>query len=354
MPTSLPTYDDGQTVREGDAVMTTDGLEAAQVVQFLGPASAPNLVVLQPASGRQQAHHVIAGRASGLLLLGRDGTDPEAAALQHLRQRADGGDGPARFALGSRLLLGRGVAADKPGGFALLQQAALGGHAEAQHMVGTMTRDPAQGLRFWRLAAEQGHVLAQFDLGLAHHLGRRAEQDYAQAAQWYHRAASQGQLAALYNLGQAWAKSPQHAERADTGIDWVRARAKVGDGVAAWVMGQCATDGRHGEPRDAVQAVAWYRIGAAAQHGPSLCNLADKFEHGLGVRQDLPEAVRLYHEAAQQNVVAAQFALGQLFRDGRGVRADRARAIQWFTVAAHHGWPGAQQALDALQTGGRP
>ena len=48
-------------------------------------------------------------------------------------------------------------------------------------------------------AAGQGHVLAQFSLGLLHSQGHGVEQDYVQAYVWYNIAAAQGNATALKN-----------------------------------------------------------------------------------------------------------------------------------------------------------
>jgi hypothetical protein len=57
-----------------------------------------------------------------------------------------------------------------------------------------------EAVTWYRRAADQGNVLAQFNLGTMYHQGQGVPQDYAQALTWYRRAAAQGEAVAQYNL----------------------------------------------------------------------------------------------------------------------------------------------------------
>ena len=48
--------------------------------------------------------------------------------------------------------------------------------------------------------AEKGDAVAQFILGFMYDEGKGVPQDYAEAAKWYRKAAKQGNIAAQYNL----------------------------------------------------------------------------------------------------------------------------------------------------------
>jgi TPR repeat protein len=65
--------------------------------------------------------------------------------------------------------------------------------------------DPRQATLWYRKAAEQGHALAQFALGLRHDSGHGAERDYEAAHFWYLCAARQGHARAQFNLGVMYA-----------------------------------------------------------------------------------------------------------------------------------------------------
>jgi TPR repeat protein len=67
-----------------------------------------------------------------------------------------------------------------------------------------VAQDFAEAMRFYRLAAAQGHANAQFNLGIMFENGRGVAQDRAEAIQWYRLAAAQGHeraTAVLRRLG---------------------------------------------------------------------------------------------------------------------------------------------------------
>jgi tetratricopeptide (TPR) repeat protein len=63
-----------------------------------------------------------------------------------------------------------------------------------------VTLDDAEALKWYRKAAEQGHVSAQYNLGVMYGKGEGVTQDYAEALKWYRKAAEQGHAKAQNNL----------------------------------------------------------------------------------------------------------------------------------------------------------
>ncbi|MBT5524960.1 MAG: sel1 repeat family protein, partial [Rhodospirillaceae bacterium] len=94
------------------------------------------------------------------------------------------------------------------GGALSLTAADVVNDAEAQFNLGAMFQD-GQGvpqndkvaLKWYRLAAEQGHAKAQFNLGFMYSAGQGVPQDNKTAVKWYRLAAKQGDASAQYNLG---------------------------------------------------------------------------------------------------------------------------------------------------------
>ena len=62
-------------------------------------------------------------------------------------------------------------------------------------------QDDAEAVRWYRLAADQGHADAQFKLGGMHADGRGVLKDAAEAVRWYRLAADQGDASAQHKLG---------------------------------------------------------------------------------------------------------------------------------------------------------
>lgn len=69
------------------------------------------------------------------------------------------------------------------------------------------------GVRWYRKAAELGHLGAQYELGQAYYDGSGVQQDYAEAVRWYRHAAQGGHALAQMKLGRIYDDGrgvPQH------------------------------------------------------------------------------------------------------------------------------------------------
>ena len=64
-----------------------------------------------------------------------------------------------------------------------------------------VAQDYQEAAKWYSLAAEQGHAVAQNNLGWMFDMGKGVAQDYQEAAKWYRLAAEQGHSAAQSNLG---------------------------------------------------------------------------------------------------------------------------------------------------------
>jgi len=145
------------------------------------------------------------------------------AAHRLFRPLADQGDALAQFNLGLMYANGQGVPQNDAEAFGWFRSAADQGLADAQYNLGLMylngksplnmfVSDPksadvvkkihyASAVEWFRKAADQGHALAQYNLGSMYLSGQGVPQDYAEAVKWYRKAADQGFAPAQYNLG---------------------------------------------------------------------------------------------------------------------------------------------------------
>lgn len=110
------------------------------------------------------------------------------------------------------------------------------GHVEAQYLLGVMyavgrgaPRDLVEGARWFRLAAEQGHVVAQFELGLRFSLGLGVQEDSAEGARWFRLAAEQGNADAQYILGVLYSLGKGVPRDFVLGYMWFNLAAAQGD-----------------------------------------------------------------------------------------------------------------------------
>ena len=150
------------------------------------------------------------------------------------------------------------------------------------------------------MAADQGHALAQYNLGWAYDHGEGVAKDQQEAVRWYRIAADQGLANAQSNLGVAY----------DTG-----------EGVA----------------KDQQEAVRWYRMAADQGYALAQNNLGVAYYTSKGVAKDQREAVRWWHKAAEQGHALAQNNLGVSYLKGEGVITDEREAYIWFSIAKANG-----------------
>jgi TPR repeat protein len=66
-------------------------------------------------------------------------------------------------------------------------------------------RDYTEAVRWYRLAADEGYPVAQYDLGDMYEEGHGVPQDYAEAVRWYRKAADQELPVAQLGLGYMYA-----------------------------------------------------------------------------------------------------------------------------------------------------
>ncbi len=113
----------------------------------------------------------------------------------------------------------------QPPGLVKWKELAEQGDADAQLNWGALyangsnglPHDDAEAVKWYRLAAEQGHPTAQFYLGLMYVAGRGVPKNDAEAVKWYRLAAERGDYIAQYNLGLMYAQGmgvPQNDARA--------------------------------------------------------------------------------------------------------------------------------------------
>ena len=109
--------------------------------------------------------------------------------------------------------------------------------AEEQYRLGQRyqyeVEDYAEAARWYRLAAEQGHVEAQYSLGLVYATGRGVEQDYAEAARWYRLAAEQGHPSSQFLLADLYEQGGGVERDFSEAVRWYRLAAENGDDKAA-------------------------------------------------------------------------------------------------------------------------
>lgn len=130
-----------------------------------------------------------------------------ASSNKWLRRAAEQGHTTAQSSLGYRLLYGKGCEPNWEQAMTFLYGAASKDDADAMrligdcfiHGIGGVKRDFAEAVKWYRKAAEKGHVPSQYNMAISYKQGTGVPQDERQATYWWEKAAEQGLPIAQYN-----------------------------------------------------------------------------------------------------------------------------------------------------------
>ena len=113
-----------------------------------------------------------------------------------------------------------------------------------------------------RKAAEQGVVLAQYNLGVIYANGTGVVQDAEQAAKWYRRASEKGYGKAQFNLGTLYFNGEGVIKDLTEAFNWYREVAEQGNELAQNYIGVMYAKGQ-GVAQDDLAAYMWFSLSAA-------------------------------------------------------------------------------------------
>lgn len=127
----------------------------------------------------------------------------DAAAVHWFREAAAAGEPRAQYQLARMYENGRGVRKDSKAAAEWCGKAAAAGNPQAQYDMALthLGQDKAEAARLFRAAAEQGHALACYNLGILSATGQGIAKDEIDAHMWLDMAASSG-VAAVVELSR--------------------------------------------------------------------------------------------------------------------------------------------------------
>lgn len=116
--------------------------------------------------------------------------------------------------------------------------------------------DNPKGIDDLRKRAEQGDMIAQYDLGVSYRQGDGVRKDYEKAAQWWLRSAEQGNAEAQYLLGASYAIGEGVPQNDAESMKWWIRAAEQGHKKAQHLL-----DEWKNAPRDNIkEAYIWLSI----------------------------------------------------------------------------------------------
>ncbi len=233
--------------------------------------------------------------AARLYRLGADETPDKHGDLDEVRQRIDlahGGDSQARFELGTLFT-------------------DVGAHAQA--------------MDWYRLAADQGHHRAEYQVGLSFLNGRGVGRSESGALVWFRRAVGGGVPEAMFHLGNAYRFGLGGINVSEgLALEWYENAVEDGyspathDVVELYLAGarRAAEAGDRDSARaEIVAAIAWYERGVKLGDPEVSYAFAKNLHGGFGdlTVADVRSALVFYEVAAQQGSLAAAHDLARHF-----------------------------------------
>ena len=123
-------------------------------------------------------------------------------AAEELRTQAEAGDAQAQYLLALKYYKGSGEEADPRQGFLWMKVSAEGGCLKAQKALGLLyasaqhapypSEEPAEAIRMYRMAADQGDAQAQYWLGRCYLTGYGTEVSEEEGKRWISAARAKG------------------------------------------------------------------------------------------------------------------------------------------------------------------
>lgn len=186
---------------------------------------------------------------------------------------------------------------------------------------------------------------AAYQLGLWAFTGFVGLRDQGLAKQYWEIADQAGHAGAkLYLAEMFYAESDDILSKTKY-LDLLKESAQLGHPMAQYSLGYYYQDTM---PTNFEQAVYWYQKAADQNLAIAQCNLADKYEHGLGVVQDYSKAIELYLQAVNQKVPQAMFSLANMILNEKGLPNDISIAKGYLENAVKLNYAPAQELLNQL------
>jgi uncharacterized protein len=266
-------------------------------------------------------------------------------------------------------------------------KAAAQGNAEAQAVVGDLSKyypdnellKPVNNIEMLRQGAENGNLIAQFQLARRYQIGDGVPQDAAEAFKWMQKASQHDQTQssrvsdALYELALMYEKGEGVAQDESKAHNLFLAAAAGHQPDATFRVGQMYEKG-DGVPQDDHRAMefycnkiynlnypAKYPNGYVEYGGPgdgAIESLLSLWVQGRGFPTSQDKTEPGYREPGglikgSEGLVKtakAQFYAGEIYYQGKLVPQDLVEAAAWFRLAADQSSDDVRKMLDELES----
>lgn len=215
-----------------------------------------------------------------------------------------------------------------------------------------------EAIQWYRKAAEQGHVKAQFQLALNYWNGLRITQNYAEAHKWFLKAAEQNSSEAMMFLWRMYRDGDGVAKDNTKAYEWCKKAAALDNAEALYFMGDYAERGVV-IAKDELAAYCWYKMAADKGYSEGQRGMkrteryqqrAEWFYNACVAekQKNYSEAFNWFLKLASAGYAHAQFCVAEYYYMGHGIQGNEKMALSWYTKAAEQNYPPAQRELGRL------
>lgn len=189
-------------------------------------------------------------------------------------------------------------------------------------------------------AAYAGNFAGELNVGLAYDKGHGVQEDRVEAKKWFTLAASHGSSKAMTALGFYAEKGiPNGNPDYKAAFEWYLKAAEVGDHpIAAWIVGNCYTQGLLDVEVDRCTGFKWYLLAAELGQATAQNNVACEYHKGEIVDLDYRASVEWFEKAVAQDDMYALNNYGIILMHGNGIPRDTERAFAMVKRAADMGY----------------
>ncbi|QIW16853.1 hypothetical protein A4G20_04905 [Pasteurellaceae bacterium RH1A] len=193
--------------------------------------------------------------------------------------------------------------------------------------------------------AEGGNAEAQVYLGHKYYL----IQDYSEAFKWFKKAAEQRDMYAQYNLGVMYYRGEGVKQNYKQAFVWVKKAAEQGYKQAQFMIGHMYSTGE-GIKKNYEQAFMWLKKAAEQGHKDAQSDIGTMYYAGEGIKQNYEQAFIWLKKAAEHGDTWAQYGLAGMYYYGQGVTKDLTKAREYWTLSCNQGHKNACENLKQLSS----
>lgn len=239
--------------------------------------------------------------------------------------------------LAGLMLSAAGTAQAEHSGCAMMKPAAEKGDAGRQYLYaqaldnGTcdFKVDKKEAERWYRKAASQGDMLAEYELAETYFDGDGFPTDYPEAKKWYLKAAKQGHGPSQLRLGFLYAEKHFKGVTVDyaEAEKWFTKAAEQNAGDAQFRLGNFYINYRH--PPDYARAMPWLKKAAEGGNRTAMFDLGRLQLAGTGMPKDAGAGINWIKKSAEAGTLQAQMTLVQLYTEGKETPKDVMESLKW-------------------------